>query len=151
MSLVEKIDEQFKTALKSKDNLSVSILRMLRSGIQNKEIEKRPDKLEEDDVVGIVMKLINQHKESIEQFKKGNREDLVKKEEDELKILEKFLPEQLSEEEIREKVKESIASVGAVAMKDMGKVMGELMPKLKGLANGKVISKITTEELSKLG
>jgi len=124
---------------------------MLRSGIQNKEIEKRPDKLEEDDVVGIVMKLINQHKESIEQFKKGNREDLVKKEEDELKILEKFLPEQLSEEEIREKVKESIASVGAVAMKDMGKVMGELMPKLKGLANGKVISKITTEELSKLG
>lgn len=146
----EKIEKEFKKALKERNKRRISILRMLRAGLKNKEIEKRPGELEEEDILGVITKMVRQHKESIKEFKKGNREDLVEKEKEELKILKEFLPEQLSEEEVREKVKSTIEDVNATGMKDMGKVMGRLMSELKGKADGKLVNKIAKQELSKL-
>lgn len=146
----KKIEKEFKKALKGREKQRISTLRMLRAAIKNKEIEKRPDDLDENDILGVITKMIRQHKESIEEFKKGDREDLVEKEEKELKILKEFLPEQLSEEEIRKKVKETIEEVDATGMEDMGKVMGKLMSELKGKADGKLINEIATNELSNL-
>lgn len=148
--MLTRIDEQFREALKSKDKKRISTLRMLRSGIKNKEIEKKPKELKESDIIDVISKLVKQHKESIQQFEKGGREDLVKKEQEELKILQEFLPKQLTEEEIKDMVQDVITEVNASGKKDMGLVMGKIMPKVKGRADGKIVSGIVSEMLSEL-
>lgn len=133
----------------AKDELKTSVLRLLLSAINYYEIQKGGAGYEasDEDVLSVIQKEVKQRKESIEQFKAGGRQDLVDKESSELKILETYLPEQMSEEEIREIVKETISEIGTTTVADMGKVMAALMPKVKGKAEGGLVSKIVKEEL----
>jgi len=161
----QKIQENLKQALLSKDEARVSTLRMLLAAIGNKEIEKRTkfskenpnakeaelqknSELQNEEVQQIIAGEAKKHRESIEMFQKGNRQDLVGKETKELKILEAYLPEQMGEEEVRKLVKEAIASTGAKTPQEMGKVMSALMPKIKGKADGSLVSRIVKELLS---
>lgn len=162
--LQEKINNDLKKALREKDELGALVLRGLNAAIHNKEIEKRTklskeekdieklkkgSKLTEEEVAGVIISEAKKRKDAIEEFKKGERQDLVEKEEKELEILKKYLPEQMGEEQIKEEVKKVIEGVGAVGPQDTGKVMGALMPKLKGKAEGGVVSKIVNNLLSK--
>ena len=146
--LEEKILNDYKEAMKAKDAIRSSTLSFLRSALSNAAIEKKKKKLDDPDVVGVIKKQIKSHRDSIEQFKKGNRADLVEKETQELKILKSYLPPELPEEEIKKVVEEVVQETQATNMKDMGKVMKEVMEKIKGQADGKVISSLVKERLS---
>lgn len=148
--LKKKIDNDLKDAVKAKDQTKISTLRMLKAGIENAAIAKRPEKLEEADILGVLSKQIKQHKESIEQFQRGDRLDLVQKEKAELKILESYMPKPLTKEEIIEIVEEAIKEVGAQGNKDLGKIMKVVMPKVKGRAEGKTVNQMVSEALGKL-
>ena len=151
MSLKEKILEDLKTSMKAKESDKTRVLRSIKAKILEKEISERKDgesTLSDDQIVQVLMKAAKQRKESIDQFKEGGRNDLVEKEEMELTLIEKYLPEMMSEEEIRVAVKNQIEQMNATSMADMGKVMGSLMGKLKGKAEGSIISRIVKEELS---
>ncbi len=150
MTLDERMDADLKEALKAKDTIRVSTIRMVKAGIKNLAIEKRAEKLEDKDVVVIISKQIKQHRDSIEQFTKGNRQDLADKEKAELTILESYLPKQLSAEELKVIVKSAIEKVGARGRADMGKVMKAAMEDAKGAADGKMLSQMVSEELAKL-
>ena len=129
MSLKEQIVNDMKEAMKARDSQRVSALRMVNSALKNREIEKRPDPLTDDDTIGVLKKLSKQRKDSIEQYQKAGRDDLAEQEQKELIVLEKYLPEQMSEAQITEIVEATINELGASSMKDMGKVMGELKKK----------------------
>lgn len=153
--LKEKIIQNLNSALKLRKEGDVLVLRQLLAAILNKEKEKRYKNKEEKDVPLVdeeIMEVISyeakKRKESIIEFEKGKREDLVEKERKELKVLEQYLPEQLSEEEIRKIVKEAVEKVGAKEQKDTGKVMAELMPQVKGKADGALVAGIVKEFLS---
>ena len=154
MGLKEKIKLNLNSSLKEKKTLAVSVLRQLLAAILNKEKEKRFKTKEEKDVqltdeelIEVISSEVKKRRESILEFEKGKRQDLVEKEKKELEILEKYLPEQLSEEEIRKLTKEAIEKTDAREIKNMGKVMAELMPKIKGRAEGALVSKIVKELL----
>ena len=146
--LIEKIEIDLKEALKSKDQIKVSTLRLLKSAIGYLAIEKKDD-LKDDDVISVIKKQVKQRKDSIEGFKKGNREDLAQKEEVELKILKAYLPEEITPEALSAIIDEAINETGANTPKDMGMVMKAVMAKTKHSADGKVISSIVNEKLSK--
>ncbi|MBD3282415.1 MAG: GatB/YqeY domain-containing protein [Candidatus Portnoybacteria bacterium] len=147
MNLKEKISSDVKEAMKKKDELTLTTLRGVLSSIKNKEIDKK-EELNEEEALEVLMSEAKKRKDSIQEFKKGNRPDLVEKEEKELEILKEYLPEQLSEEQIKEEAKKTIEEVNAVGPQDTGKVMGALMPKLKGKADGNLVSK-TVQDLLK--
>lgn len=138
-SLTEKIDSDLKSAMKASEGLRVSVLRMLKAALKNRQIQKG-SALSEEDEVSVLTSLSKQRKESIEQYLKAGREDLANKERDELAILQSYLPEQLSTEELDRIILETIKDSGAKGPSDMGKVMKLLMPKVKGRADGKVVS-----------
>jgi uncharacterized protein YqeY len=142
-----RIEEGLKEALKQRDSLRVSILRMLLASIKNKEVEKIRA-LFEDEFYALVKTSIKQHLESIDGFKKGQRPDLVEKEEKELEILKEFLPAQLSEEEISKEIAEAIKTLEAKGKQDMGKVIKFLMGKYPGRLDGKVLSEMVLQRLS---
>lgn len=172
--LKEQIQEDLNSALKEKKRLEVLVLRLLSAAIFNKEKEKRykiskekpeareeelekESRLTDEEVVEVISSEIKKRKEAILEFEKGDRQDLVEKEKKELKILEKYLPEQLSEEEIKKLAKEAIAAYKVslapeewerVGPKDIGKVMAKLMPKIKGRAEGNLVLKIVKDFLS---
>lgn len=146
--LEEKILDEFRKAMKDKDVLRVSTLSFLRAELKNVAIDKKKDRLEDADVISVIKKQVKQHEDSIEQFKKGARLDLVQKESGELEILKSFLPEQLSEERIKEAIEEVIALTGANKPQDMGKVMKELLPKLSGKADNKLVSELVRQRLT---
>ncbi len=148
MSLKDQIDSDVKTYMKARDMETVSALRMVTSAIKNRMIEVRPNDLTEDDVIGVLKKLSKQRKDSIEQYQKAGRDDLAEKEQKELAVIEKYLPEQMSEEQITEVVVAAIAEVGASSMKDMGQVMGVVTGKTKGAADNKLVSQIVKAKLS---
>lgn len=145
--LWEKINNDLKEAMLKKEALKVSVLRMLRHGLQNLEIEKKVKKLEDGDVLGILAKEMKKRKDAIEGFTKGNRPELAEKEKNELEILQSYMPEPLSREEVAALVKEAITETGASTKKDMGKVMKFVMEKAKGRVDGKTISEIVSGEL----
>ena len=145
--ILAKIDSDMKEAMKQKDTIKVSTLRMLMAAIKNLAIEKRTESLEDGDVFQIISKQARQHEDSIREFGKGGRQDLVEKETRELEILKGYLPPALSIEEIVAIVKEGIAEVGAQTRADMGRVMKVCMEKMKGRADGKTISQIVSEQL----
>jgi len=165
MSLREKIEADFKKALKEKKELTLSTLRMLRAALIDREKQKRFQllskesfseeelanrvKLSDEEIIQVVSSQVKKRKESIEAYKKGGREDLVEREEKEIEVLKNYLPEQLSKEEIEKMVKEIINKIGASDIKDMGKVMKEILEKIKGKADGKTISEIVKRLLSK--
>ena len=147
-TLLDKLQNEMKKALKSKDKERLSVIRMLISEIKKEQIDKKKD-LSDDEILKIIQRYAKQRREAIEQYKKANRQDLVEKEEKELNIVLEFLPEQLTEEEITKIVEESINEVGANSIKDMGKVMKVVMEKVKGRADGSIVSKIVREKLNK--
>src|SRR5512137_1761880 len=134
-----KLQDGLKEALKQKDTVRLSLYRMLLASIKNKEVEKiRP--LTEDEFIAVVKTSVKQHVESIESFKKGNRQDLVEKEEKELVILKEFMPSQLSEEEILKEIEEAIVSLQVQGQKEMGKVIKFILEKFPGRIDGKALS-----------
>ena len=145
----QELKEQLKQSMLAKDAEKTSILRMLISAIGYYEIDKGGAGYEatEEDVEAVIQKQAKQRRDSIEQYKAGGRDDLAAKEQAELEVLEKYLPEQMSEEEITKLVEEAISQTGAASAQDMGKVMGALMPKTKGKADGAVVSRIVREKL----
>jgi uncharacterized protein YqeY len=162
MSLKEKIDEDLKRAMKERREREILALRLLKTSIFNREKEKRyqiskkeerveEEKLEresqlsDEEIIEVISSEIKKRKEAILEFKKGKREDLVKKESEEIEILKRYLPEQLSEEEIKKLVKETIERVGP----NLTTVMKEIMPKLKGRVEGELVLKIVKELISK--
>ena len=147
MSLIENINKDLRQAQQEKNELLILVLRTINSEIHNKEIEKKGEKITEEDVLGILMSEAKKRKEAMEEFKKGERNDLAEKEQKELEILKKYLPEQMGEEQIREEAKKAIQEVGAAGSQDTGKVMSVLMGKLKGKAEGGIVSKIVSELL----
>lgn len=147
--LEEKILEDFKKAMKDKDALRVSTLSFLRSELKNIAIDKRASKLEDADVLAAIKKQIKQRQDSIEQFTAGGRVDLAQKESGELEILKSYLPEQLSEGKIKEIIDRVVNLVGAKQPQDMGKVMKELLPKLAGGADNKLVSELVKQRLTK--
>ena len=144
--LESQIKDDLKTALKSKEELTVSVLRMLMADIKNAAIEKKED-LDDEEVTQAVTKAVKQRKDAIASFQEGGRDELAAKEEKEIEILQKYLPEQLSEEEIAKVVDGVIKSTGASSAAEFGKVMGPVMSKLKGQADGQVVNKIVKEKL----
>jgi hypothetical protein len=146
MNIKEKIAEDIKKAMQEKNELLLLVLRGINAVVQNKEIAKK-DKLTEEEMLQVISSEAKKRKDSIEGFKKGGRDELVKKEEQELEILKKYLPEQMGEEQITEEVKKVIGEVGATGPQDTGKVMGPLMAKLKGKADGGMVGKIVGELL----
>ena len=147
MKLIEQIQEDLKRSMKAKDGNRVSVLRFLLSSIRNREIEKK-DALDDEEVLAEITSSAKRRRESMEAFKEGGRDDLFKKEEAELAVLQEYLPQQLSPEDIRSVVQEVVEAVGATSAGDLGKVMKELMPKLRGKADGKLVNEIVREILS---
>lgn len=146
----EKIMNDIKEAMKSQDKEKLSVLRMVKGAIQLEEISKKQE-LDDNDVIAVVAKQIKTRKESITEFEKGNRTDLVEKTQSEIKILEAYMPEQLSEEEINKVIDEAVEQVNPQAPSDMGKVMGIVTPKLKGRADMSLVSKLVKEKIANRG
>lgn len=137
MSLKAQLMDDMKAAMKAKEDgkQKLAVIRMVRSAIRQTEIDGQKE-LDDNDIIALISKEVKMRKDSIDEFKKGGREDLVAQTEAEIAVLMPYLPEQLSEEEVRALVKEAIAATNATTPKDMGKVMGQLMPKVKGRAGG---------------
>ena len=151
MSLKEQLTEDMKTAMKAKEEgkQRLAVIRMVRSAIRQQEIDGNGKQaLGDEGVIAIISKEVKMRKDSLEEFKKGDRQDLVAQTEAEIAVLMPYLPQQLSEEEIRTFVKEAVEKSGASSQKDMGKVMGLLMPKVKGRADGKLVNSIVREMLN---
>ena len=146
----QKLQEELKQSMLSKNELKTSVLRMLLSAVNYYEIQKGGAGYDatDEDILSVIQAQAKQRKDSIEQFQKAGRQELADKETKELEILNSYLPEQMGEEEIRSLVKEAVAQTGASGMQDMGKVMGALMPKIKGKADGGLVSSIVKEALS---
>lgn len=147
MVLKDRIESDFKEALKAKDGLRTSCLRMIKAAIINKEMEAVGKKIEDADIIAILTTLSKRAQESIEQFEKGGRADLAEKEKKELVIIKSYLPAVMSDVELVTVVDSAIAEAGAIGPKDMGKVMKILMPKTAGRANGKVVSMLVQNKL----
>lgn len=147
MSLMERLNEDMKQAMKNQDKFKLSVIRMVRSAIKYVEIEKRTT-LTDEQIIDVLTREVKQRRDSLQEFEKAGREDLATSVKAELEILKDYLPEQLSEDEVRDIVKEAIAETGASGKADMGKVMGAVMPKVKGRADGKLINKLVMEFLS---
>lgn len=144
MTLHETIQRDIIAAMKAKAEADLSALRLLRSAVKNAEIDKRVTPLPDADILAIIKTMIKQQRDAMTQFAAGGRNDLVKKAEDEIKIIEKYLPPQVSEEEVRRVV---VAKTAGASAKDYGRVMGEVMKELKGKADGAMVGRILKEIL----
>ena len=147
MSLQERLLEDLKDAMRQKDELRRSTLRLIRADIQNEEIALHKS-LDDAGVTNILSRQARQRQESIAEFQRGDRSDLVEREEAELAIIRQYMPQQLTRDEITELARQAIAEVGATGASDMGKVMGRLMPQLRGKAEGGEVSQVVTELLA---
>ncbi len=146
--LKEKLQQEMKDALKNGNSQKRMVLGMVLAAIKNKEIEKRSE-LNDDDVVVVVSSEIKKRKDSVEQYQKGGRPELAEGEKKESEILMAYMPKQMSEDEVKSEVKKAIVQIGAKDMKEMGKVIGAVMAKIKGKADGQMVSRLVKEELSK--
>jgi hypothetical protein len=153
MSLEGRIAEDMKQAMKQGDRERTAVLRMVRSRIQEATVKARGERgrdaaLSEEEVVQVIASYAKQRRDSIEGYRQGGREDLAKKEEAELGVLQDYLPEQLTEAELREIVADAVREAGASSAADMGKVMGKVMPRVKGKADGKLVNRLVREMLA---
>lgn len=147
MSLLNDINHCFKTALKNQDRLKLSTLRLLKAALKNREIQERRT-LTEAEVIGVIISQIKQRRDSIEEFKRGGRNELAQQEEEELTFLLSFLPQQLSPKEIRQELKQIISEIHAVGPADLGRVMKAAVSRMAGRADGKAISSVAKKLLS---
>ncbi|WP_168119304.1 GatB/YqeY domain-containing protein [Paenibacillus sp. HB172176] len=146
MNLSERLNDDMKHAMRSKEKFKLTTIRMIRASVKNLEIDlKRP--LEDSEVLDILSREIKQRKDSLQEFKKAGRDDLVSDLAAEIEIISGYLPEQLTEEEIQEIVRQTIQELGASSKADMGKVMSALMPKTKGRADGKLVNQVVQQFL----
>ena len=143
----EKILNDLKEAMKAQEKERLTVIRMVKGAIQMEELNTKKE-LNDDEVISIIAKQIKTRKESIVEFEKGNRNDLIEKTESEIKILEEYMPEQLSEDEVREIVDKVFMEVNPTGMSDMGKIMGKLNPLLKGKTDMGLVSSIVKSKLS---
>jgi hypothetical protein len=148
MSTISKIEDDFKEALKHKDDLKISTLRLLKNAIHNLEIEKQHP-LSQEEIWEVIRREIKQRKEAILEYQKGNRNDLAKKEQAEIEILSVYLPPQLNREEIERLIHKAITNTKASSLDDFGKVMKEVMPKLKSRVDGSKIAEMVRAKLQK--
>lgn len=146
VSLVQQIEQDMKTAMKQKDKQVLSTLRLLRATIKKEEIDKRTT-FSDDQVLDVIVRAIKQRRDSVAEYTRAGREDLAEKEQSEIDILTRYLPKQLSESELRALIQETIEAVGAKTKKDLGKVMGAVLPKVKGKADGKTVNQLVREYL----
>ncbi len=156
MDFLERLNKDLASAMKSKEpgrDLLVSVLRMMKASVKNAEIARRGAEkgLTEDDITGVLTSMVKQRKESAEQYAAANRKDLADKENQEIEILKKYLPEQLSAEQLDEIIRSAIRDTGATGVKELGKLMKELMPRVKGKADGKLVNQRAKELLEKSG
>lgn len=149
MSLVKRIDDDLTSALKHSEKIKLSVLRLIKSAIQNQRIQKGKD-LTDDEVLSLFSSMAKQRRESIEQFSMGGREDLAAKEKAELAIIQGYLPEPISEKEIDDMIEEAVAASSAEGEADIGKVMKMLMPRVKGLADGRLVNNKVRKRLHSL-
>lgn len=147
--LKQQLKDQLKESMMARDELRTSVIRFILSGITYFEINKGGAGYEatDEDVMTVINKEVKQRKDSVEQYEKAGRQDLADKEKAELSILETYIPEQMGEEEVRALVKTAVEETGASTPQDMGKVMGALMPKVKGKADGSLVSRLVREAL----
>ena len=146
MGLKEQLNEDMKQAMRAKDKNRLSAIRMVRGAIRDKEINSKAE-LDDDGVLEVIASQIKKRKDALEQLRKSNRDDLVDTEMEQINTLQEFLPAQLSMEEIEAAVAGAIEKLGATSMRDMGKVMGTLVPQLRGKADNSVISQIVRQKL----
>ena len=146
MSLKEKLQEDLKSSMKNKDTIRKSVVTLIRAAIKQHEVDNRVE-LADDDIIDIISKQLKQRKDSLAEFQKANRDDLVEETKSEIQVLEGYLPQQLSEEELEKIVIETIAEVGATSMKDMGKIMATIKPKTAGRADGRKINELVKKNL----
>ncbi|WP_227934924.1 GatB/YqeY domain-containing protein [Alkalihalobacillus deserti] len=147
MNLLERLNQDMKNAMKNKEKDRLSVIRMVKSSLQNEQI-KLGRELTDDESLTVLNRELKQRKDSLHEFEKANREDLASKLRDEVAVLVVYMPEQLSEEEVSKIVVEAIADVGASTKADMGKVMGAVMPKVKGKADGGLVNRLVQQHLS---
>ena len=145
MSLLQRLDQDMKTALKESDKLKLSAIRLAKAAVKNQQIEKGRE-LSDEEIQSVISTLLKQRKDSIEQFSKGGRQDLADQESRELAVLQAYMPEQLSPAELDKIILQAIQESSSTDEKDMGKVMKILMPRVKGLADGKTVN-IRVKEL----
>ncbi len=148
-SLKQRIDQDTREALKKKDSLRLSVLRMLKSEIKYKEIEKGSE-LSDDEVISVLSSSVKRRKDSIQQFEKGERDDLVSREKAELELVLKYLPEQLTEEELSQIINQAIKELNASGPSDLGKVMRQIMPEVRGRADGKRVNQMVSSQLESI-
>ncbi|MDT8861792.1 GatB/YqeY domain-containing protein [Alkalihalobacillus sp. MEB130] len=147
MNLLERLNQDMKNAMKNKEKDRLSVIRMVKSSLQNEKY-KLGRELTDDDSLTVLNRELKQRKDSLHEFEQANREDLASKLRDEIVVLEDYMPEQLSEEEVAQIVQETIEEVGASTKGDMGKVMGAIMPKVKGKADGGLVNRLVQQHLS---
>ncbi|UII54924.1 GatB/YqeY domain-containing protein [Cytobacillus spongiae] len=147
MSLLERLNNDMKQAMKNKEKDKLTVIRMIKASLQNEAIKTGND-LTEDEELTVLTREVKQRKDSLHEFEKADRQDLVEKIRTELTYVEIYLPKQLSEEELSEIVKATISETGAASKADMGKVMAAIMPKVKGKADGSLINKLVQQHLS---
>jgi uncharacterized protein YqeY len=147
VGLAERLDADMKQAMKDKDKVRLSTIRLIRTAIKNTEIDHKKT-LTDEEILDVLNRELKQRRDSLQAFEAGGRSDLVDQVQQEIAVLQAYLPEQLSEEELRVIVLETIQETGAVAKKDMGKVMSALMPKIKGRADGKLVNQLVQSHLT---
>ena len=146
MALKEQLNEEMKQAMKAKDKNRLSAIRMVRGAVRDKEINSQVE-LDDDGVLEVIASQIKKRKDALEQLSKSNRDDLVEAEMDQINTLQTFLPAQLSQEEIEAVIIGAIEELGATSMRDMGRVMGKLVPQLRGKADNSIVSQIVRQKL----
>jgi uncharacterized protein len=148
VTLLENLNHDMKEAMKSKDKMTLNVIRMVKASIQNEAIKLGKAQLTEDEELSVLSREFKQRNDSLQEFKDAGREDLVEKTQEEINVLQKYMPKQLSDDELEKIVIETIQAVGAESKSDMGKVMGSLMPKVKGKADGSKVNKLVMKQLS---
>jgi len=147
MSLYQRLDQDFKAALKAKDQIRVGVLRMLKTAVKNREVQVIR-KLEDEEILGVISNQVKQRQDSIAQFQRGGRQDLVEREQAELAVLENYLPAPMDEAGVEKAVAELIKELGASSLKDMGPVMKTFMSRYAGQADGKIVSELVRRKLA---
>jgi uncharacterized protein YqeY len=150
MSLEDKINQDYVQAMKERDSFRSSVVNFLRASIKNVKIETRADKVSDEDVIAVIKKQAKQRQDSIAQFKSGNRVDLAEKEEKELAILKSYLPAEMSTDALKAIVDQVVTTTNATSIKDMGRVMKDVLAKVAGQADNQAVSALVKERLSKI-
>jgi uncharacterized protein len=148
MSLLDRLNDDMKQAMKNREKDKLSVLRMLKAALQNEAIKLGKSELSEDEELTVLSRELKQRKDSLQEFENAGRADLVEKTKAEIEVVQSYMPKPLTEEELLEIVKQTIAEVGASSKADMGKVMGAIMPKVKGKADGSLVNKLVQQQLS---